>query len=57
MDENETKTMVIDVFKAEKVQKKINKSAVRCISVDMKQFEEDEPPSEILEFEKEEDIV
>ena len=25
--------------------------------VDMKQFEEDEPPEEILEFDKEEDIV
>ena len=27
------------------------------IALSMKQFEEDEPPSEILEFEKEEDIV
>ena len=29
----------------------------RCMEVDMKQFEEDEPPEEILEFDKEEDIV
>jgi hypothetical protein len=27
------------------------------MEVDMKQFEEDEPPEEILEFDKEEDIV
>ena len=59
MDENETKTMVVDVFKAEpSKQKRIGKgNAIRCMEVDMKQFEEDEPPEEILEFDKEEDIV
>jgi len=58
MDENETKTMVVDVFKADSKQKRIGKgNAIRCMEVDMKQFEEDEPPEEILEFDKEEDIV
>ena len=58
MDENETKTMVTDVFKADSKQKRIGKgNAIRCMEVDMKQFEEDEPPEEILEFDKEEDIV
>jgi hypothetical protein len=59
MDENETKTMVIDVFKAESGKlKRIGKgNPIRCMEVDMKQFESDEPPEEIIEFEKEEDIV
>ena len=58
MDENETKTMVTDVFKADSKQKRIGRgNAIRCMEVDMKQFEEDEPPEEILEFDKEEDIV
>tara|TARA_B100000282_G_scaffold233667_1_gene176050 strand:+ start:574 stop:744 length:171 start_codon:yes stop_codon:yes gene_type:complete len=47
-----------DVFKADSKQKRIGKgNAIRCMEVDMKQFEEDEPPEEILEFDKEEDIV
>ena len=46
------------VFKADSKQKRIGKgNAIRCMEVDMKQFEEDEPPEEILEFDKEEDIV
>ena len=58
MDENETRTMVVDVFKAESSQKRIGKgNPIRCMSVRMKQFEDDEPPEEILEYEKEEDIV
>lgn len=59
MDENETKTMVVDVFQAEpSKQKRIGKgNPIRCMEIDMKQFEEDEPPEEILEFDKEEDIV
>ena len=58
MDENETRTMVVDVFKAESGQKRIGKgNPVRCMSIKMKQFEDDEPPEEILEYEREEDIV
>ena len=51
--------MVVDVFKAESgKQKRIGKgNPIRCMEVEMKQFEEDEPPEEILEFDKEEDIV
>jgi hypothetical protein len=58
LDENETRTMVVDVFKAESSQKRIGKgNPIRCMSVKMEQFEDDEPPEEILEYEKEEDIV
>ena len=45
-------------FKADSKQKRIGKgNPIRCMEIDMKQFEEDEPPEEILEFDKEEDIV
>jgi hypothetical protein len=59
MNENETKTLVSNVFGAVSTQKRIGKggNAVRCMTVQMKQFEEEEPPQEIVEFEKEEDIV
>jgi hypothetical protein len=59
MDENETKTMVVDVFKAESgKQKRIGKgNPIRCMEVEMKQFEEDKPPEEVMEFEKVEDII
>ena len=59
MDENETKTMVVDVFKAESgKQKRIGKgNPIRCMEVEMKQFEEDKPPREVMEFEKVEDII
>ena len=59
MDENETKTMhYLMYLKIRTVNKRIGKgNAIRCMEVDMKQFEEDEPPEEILEFDKEEDIV
>ena len=58
LDENETRTMVVDVFKAESSQKRIGKgNPIRCMSVKMEQFEDDEPPEEILEYEKEDDIV
>ena len=44
--------------KAESGQKRIGKgNPVRCMSIKMKQFEDDEPPEEILEYEREEDIV
>jgi hypothetical protein len=56
--EAETRTMICDIFKAINVQKRIFKSnIVRCIELDMKPFEQDEPPKEILEFEDKNDIV
>ena len=47
--------MVVDVFLQSHKQKRIGKgNPIRCMEIDMKQFEEDEPPEEILEFDKEE---
>ena len=58
IDEAETRTMIYDVFKAEAIQKRVFKSnVVRCIELDMKLFEQDEPPKEILEFEDKNEIV
>ena len=50
--------MIYDVFKAGAIQKRVFKSnVVRCIELDMKLFEQDEPPKEILEFEDKNEIV
>ena len=58
IDEAETRTMIYEIFKASAIQKRIFKSnAVRCIEIDMKPFEQDEPPKEILEFEDKDEIV
>lgn len=58
IDEAETRTMVYDIFKGETAQKRINKSnPIRCIEINMTQFEHHEPPKEILEFEDKNEIV
>ena len=58
MDEAETRTMLYDIFKGAATQRRIFKSnVVRCIELEMKLFEQDEPPKEILEFEDKNEIV
>ena len=50
--------MLYDIFKGAATQRRIFKSnVVRCIELEMKLFEQDEPPKEILEFEDKNEIV
>ena len=58
LDEAETKTMVADIFKGQRTQKRYPKgSQLWCMELDMKQFEQEEAPEEILEFDNQDDIV
>jgi len=58
MDEAETRTMLYDIFKGAATQRRIFKSnVVRCIELEMKLFEQETPPKEILEFEDKNEIV
>jgi|TARA_R100001594_G_scaffold122498_1_gene158661 hypothetical protein len=59
-DEAETKTMVKEIFKGKRVQKRFPKAkenAIWCTELEMEKFEEEDPPEELLEFDDREDIV